>query len=313
VQFTANADGSLAGPYGDIQNLDSSAHDAAVAAVSTIEVVANGGAFPDVQLTVRALDGSGAPVFGLGVNDFAVTDESKAQQALLVSNARAVGVRVLVAYDCSLSIVWPTPADKTAFNNPRTGVVSSAAKNPFARRYAARRQRRSIVLQSCRERHRCFRIGLRVSPICGSRLAGRGRCGVPQSSSCRISTPRIRRTRSRAAAGLAASGLEVADPTAGETDVIDQIVSRGGHPADPTATDFAIKLDDFVTKATERVTTSGYRFSYRVPPISRARRPGPHRRARQAPYDHRERPTRSPGRSAGYGVAALEIESDPSP
>jgi hypothetical protein len=273
VQFTANTDGSLAGPYGDIQNLASSAHDAAVASVASLEVVANGGAFPDVQLTVRALDGAGAPVFGLGVSDFTVTDESKKQQALLVSNAKVGGVRVLVAYDCSGSIQWPTPADKTAFDNSiAQALVSSAAKNPFELAVTPLGGGASAASFAAPV---ASDIVAAVASCAGfSELwFSLGQVAVDTGVSAVIIVSDFNASDTPASIPglqqrLAASGLEVAlIPIAGAMQtVIDQIVAvAGATQLDPTATDFAAKLDDFVTKATERVTTSGYRFAYRVP------------------------------------------------
>ncbi len=48
------------GPYGPLVQLDPAAHAAALASVASVQAVANGGAFPDVQLTVSALDQGGA-------------------------------------------------------------------------------------------------------------------------------------------------------------------------------------------------------------------------------------------------------------
>jgi hypothetical protein len=271
-RFTTNGDGSLAGPYGDIQTLDTSSHQDAAASVKTLEVDANGGAFPDVQLTVRALDGSGAPVFGLGVNDFVITDESNSERALLVSNAKVGDVRVLVAYDCSLSIMWPTPADKTAFDNALAqALVSSAAKNPFK---LAVTPLGGSASASAFTAPVASDIVTTVSSCAGfsDLWTTLGQIAVEAGVSAAIlvsdfdasdapeSIPGLQQR-------LAASGLQVAlIPTAGaKQDVIDQIVSiAGATQLDPLATDFQSKLDDFVTKATERVTNSGYRFSYQV-------------------------------------------------
>lgn len=273
VQFAVNADGSLAGPYGDMQKLASSAHDAAVASVSTLEVVTNGGAFPDVQLTVRALDGSGSPVFGLGVGDFTVTDESKTQQALLVSNAKVGDVRVLVAYDCSGSIQWPTPADKTAFDNAiAQALVSSAAKSPFE--LAVTPLGGSASAASFTAPVATDIVAAVTGCVGFSELwTSLGQVAVDAGVSAVIIVSDFNASDTPASIPglqqrLAASGLEVAlIPTTGAMQtVIDQIVAvAGATQLDPTATDFGAKLDDFVTKATQRVTTSGYRFTYRLP------------------------------------------------
>lgn len=71
---------------------------ALAANVATVTVQANAGAFPQIELTVSALDSMGKPVLGLGAAAFAVSEETTAVSFLLRDNGIA-GPRVLFLVD----------------------------------------------------------------------------------------------------------------------------------------------------------------------------------------------------------------------
>jgi hypothetical protein len=169
--------------------------------------------------------------------------------------------------------VWPTPADKTAFDDAiAQALVSSAAKNPF---------KVFVTTLGGSASPSAF-----VDPVASDIVAFASNCvsfsdlwttlgqvaldaGV---SAVIIVSDFVASDDPNAIPGLqqrlAASGLQVALIPVATADqaTIDQIVTiAGATQLDPTATDFQTKLDDFVTTATERVTNSGYRFFYRVP------------------------------------------------
>lgn len=70
--------------------------------VASVEVLASGLQFPKVRLRVRALDGAGKPVLGLGPAAFEVSEDGKKRSALVRANSTAR--RVLVLVDESLSM-----------------------------------------------------------------------------------------------------------------------------------------------------------------------------------------------------------------
>jgi hypothetical protein len=273
VPITAQASDPVVGPYGAFSKLDGAAHAAALASVASVQAIANGGAFPGVGLTVAALDGSGNPVSGLVQSDFAITDEGAAETATLVSNAGVDQIKVMLAYDCSGSIAWPAPGDKTTFDAElANALVASAASHPFLLGVAplGSRPPRGYLAPDATTIQNDVTSCLSFSPLwatLGSLVPGDGVSVVVMVSDFQgdddpatIAALKQRAVASGVALALVPISNAVDQPT------IDMLVRTcGAVVLDHTAPDFQKKLTDFVSGATARAKTSGYRFSYRVP------------------------------------------------
>lgn len=128
--FRAGPDGRLDGPYGSIATLSEDARKAALARVATIQASADGAAFPEVELRLSVHDNGGGSVDGLDARSFVVTDTGTTVSSLAVrSNSKdARPPRVLIAYDTSSSIGWPTPAAKETFENALASTLTEVTK-----------------------------------------------------------------------------------------------------------------------------------------------------------------------------------------
>lgn len=269
----AQASDPPVGPYGSWVNLDTNAHAAALASVASVGVVANGGAFPDVQLTVAALDGSGNPVFGLHQSDFAVADEGVAQTPVMVSNAGVDQLKVLLSYDCSGSVTWPMASDKMAFDTQLTSaLVGSASTVPYLLGVAQvggrplddynppNAQTIATDLASCGGFSDLWATLGDIAPSTG--VSAVVLVSDFQASDDPATIPALQQR-------LASSGLAVAlvpVSTAVDQNTVNAIVSAcGAVVLDHTAGDFQQKLTDFVSGAASRAKASGYRMAYRVP------------------------------------------------
>lgn len=129
------------GPYGVLDG-DTSATDrtAALDSVASIQVTANPGSFPEVEVAASVLDSSGAPVPGLVASDFSLVDGSESAVMTLLSNTSIDEVRVLVVYDTSGSVLetFPTPEDRATFEATISDALGTAAsRTPFVTRVVA--------------------------------------------------------------------------------------------------------------------------------------------------------------------------------
>ncbi|MFT3842827.1 MAG: hypothetical protein QM723_37910 [Myxococcaceae bacterium] len=269
----AQASDPPVGPYGSWVDLDTNAHAAALASVASVEVVANGGAFPDVQLTVAALDGSGNPVFGLHQSDFAVADEGVAQAPVMVSNAGVDQLKVLLSYDCSGSVTWPMPADKTAFDTQLSNaLVASATATPYLLGVAPvggtpldgynapSAQTIGTDLSGCVGFSELWLTLGQLAPSTG--VSAVVLVSDFQASDDPAAIPALQQR-------LAASGLAVAlvpvSATVDQNTVNALVTTCGAVVLDHTAGDFQQKLTAFISGAASRAKASGYRMAYRVP------------------------------------------------
>ncbi|MBX7101147.1 MAG: hypothetical protein K1X89_25755, partial [Myxococcaceae bacterium] len=264
--------GALEGPYGPIATLSESRHAEVLGQVATLEVVAQGGAFPDVVLTVAAKDGSGAGLEGLSAADFAVSDEGKPQALTLLSNAGVTRPKVMLAYDCSGSVSWAAPADKAAFDDALAQALESAgvaatydlglaamgaqptgwsAPNATAiKSFAATCVSASDVWTALGD---------------AALVAGATAVVVVSDFDASDVPERIPALQAR----LAASGLAVAVIGAGttvkEATLADVVRLSGGKRFDPKDAGFTAALTGFVVEAAKRARASAYRLTYRVP------------------------------------------------
>jgi hypothetical protein len=276
ARFSAPATpgGAPVGPYGSLLLLEEAAHQAARAKVATLRPLAQGGAFPEIAVSVAALDAAGAPVWGLDVADFAVADGLFPQGLTLLSNAPAGALRVLIAYDCSSSVAdsWPTPAAEAAFQDELAGaLVSSAAATGFQAGIAALGSRPSAygTLDAA-----AIHASLAGCSSNSDVWAALGDIAVSEGLSAVVvvsdfdstDTPeRIPALQAR----LAASGLSVGLVPVGKVAqaTVDAVVRLSGAALlDPTAAGFGAALGSFLSGTVSRVREAGYHLRYRLPP-----------------------------------------------
>ncbi len=274
IAGTAQASDPVVGPYGALGSLDAAAHAAAVASVASIQATANGGAFPQVELTVAALDGSGNPVSGLVQSDFSVTDEGVAQTTTLLSNAGVETIRVMLAYDCSGSVTWPTPADKTAFDAQVAGAcAAAAATTPFLLGTATLGSEPAdgYIAPDATAIETEVAGCVSFSPIwytLGTLVPQDGVSAVVmvsdfQADDDAASIPALMQRAARS--GVALALVPVSSGGVDQTTIDTLVSTLGATVLDPTAADFQQQLTTFLEAAAAQAKSSGYRFSYRVP------------------------------------------------
>ncbi|MBI5536485.1 MAG: hypothetical protein HY898_27430 [Deltaproteobacteria bacterium] len=261
----------VAGPYGNVLHLDEAAHAAALASVKSLSATVFGSAFPDIRVNVSALDANGAPVFGLAQSDFTMTDETVQQSPVLLANT-AASVKVLLSYDCSGSVTWPTPADKTAFDSAlANAMVASATAVPFELGVADVGTNPSLyatpdatailtAIQACASSSDIWATLGKLAPSAGVSAVVLVSDFQPTDDPTTI--PALQQK-------LAASGLAVAlVPVSANVDqnTVNAIVKAcGATVLDWTAADFQAKVAAFVTEAAVRATAVGYRSTYHLP------------------------------------------------
>lgn len=266
----ASEGGPVIGPFGAFANLDSTSHAAAVANVATIEATAHAGAFPEIDLSVSVLDAGGNPVLGLTAEDFALTDEGAAQQLNVLSNAAPPPLKVLLAYDCSGSVTFPTAQARAAFENTlATAFVDSAAQRPFslgtalvgsapAGYVAPDRTTITATLAACASTSDIWSTLGRVA------LEGGASVVVIASDFDASDDPSTIPALQRR---LAASGIAVAAVPLGTVSqpTLDAVLTLSrGVKLDPSAPTFGQQLTDFIGAATRRAALSAYRLRYRL-------------------------------------------------
>jgi hypothetical protein len=260
----------LVGPYGELLDLDKSAHAAALARVASLEAQATGGAFPDIQLTFAARDASGAPIFGLLQTDFTVTDEMKAEAPVLLSNG-GIDIKIMLAYDCSSSVTWPA-GQKTVFDNALANAfVASAASTSFEVGYAdvgdapsafAAPKAASLLtdIDGCFSGSNVWQTLGEIAPSAG--IAAVVIVSDFVSTDDPTTIPALQQR-------LAASAISVAlVPVSTDVDqkTVNAIVETcGATVLDWTAADFQKKLTAFVTATADHANASGYRSTYTLP------------------------------------------------
>ncbi|MFI5283568.1 MAG: hypothetical protein ACHQ0J_10650 [Candidatus Dormibacterales bacterium] len=129
--------GSIDGPFGTMQTLSASDRTAAIGRAAAIKAVANGTAFPEVEVQFTITDSAGASVDGLDATSLTVGEQGKQVSGFtLFANVQSKELpRVLITYDTSGSVsdLWPSAAAKTNFETElATAIAAAAAKTPFA-------------------------------------------------------------------------------------------------------------------------------------------------------------------------------------
>ncbi len=308
ARFTSLANQSVApeGPYGAFIQLDATAHAAALAKVASLEVLAQAGAFPDVQLTVAALDASGAPVAGLSAADFGASDEGAPQAFTLLSNAGVELPRVLLAYDCSGSITWENDTTEKAFAAALdAALVDAANAAPYLLAVAPLGDPAGDFVPPTSNGIRakltnCNSASDLWTSLGDVALAAGATAVVVVSdfidSDVAEEIPALQKR-------VAGSGLSVAVvpiSTSVEQATIDAVVRvAGAVKFDAKASTFSAALRDFVAQATRRARASPYRLRYRVPVDQQG--------AQTTRTAKVSLPQRSLSGSGGYAVPALDV------
>lgn len=123
--------GLLTGPFGPIKPLSAANRKAAIDRADRIEVVANAGAFPEVELDVAVLDRDGRTIEGLDAASFTVTEQGdRVSSVAVTSNAvNSDAPRVLIAYDASGSVgdTWPSEQARTRFEQSLASTLAATA------------------------------------------------------------------------------------------------------------------------------------------------------------------------------------------
>ncbi len=267
----ASPGGPVMGPYGSLAQSDPATHAAALAAVASLVATADGSAFPNVQLNVSALDAAGAPVFGLSQSDFLVSDETLTQTSTLLGNA-APTVKLMLSYDCSASVKWPSAGAKNSFDTALAGaLVASDSSVPFLLGVADVGTRPLAYVTPAADT-----IGASIAACASSSdvWATLGDIAPASGVSAIVLVSDFQVTDDPASiAGLrqrlALSGLPVAlvpVSTAIDQSTVQSIVDAcGAVVLDWTAPRFQSQLTTFVSGAAKRASAVGYRSAYRIP------------------------------------------------
>ncbi|HET9933180.1 MAG TPA: hypothetical protein VFQ35_20895, partial [Polyangiaceae bacterium] len=259
------------GPYGPVTLLDEDKHALALARVASVDFEINAGAFPDIEVRAAVLDANGAPINGLSAPDFALSDQGKPQGATLLSNTAVTDVRVLLAYDGSSSVTWPTPAAREAFDTSISqAFVDATTQAPFSLCVAglgsasgpwsppdatAIRNALSTLISS--------------SPVWGTLgsaalAAGVSAVVVVSDFDADDDASTVSALRQR----LGASGLAVALVPVGNANqatIAAVVEACGALVLDPNANDFPAQLAAFVSRRTLEIRSAAYRLRYRLP------------------------------------------------
>lgn len=99
---------------------------AARAAVVTGEVIAS--SYPLVELALSVTDEAGSPIEGLSATDFDILDEGAPQSATVLANTKPPAPRIVVVYDTSGSVAWPTPEARHAFEASVAKAIVAASE-----------------------------------------------------------------------------------------------------------------------------------------------------------------------------------------
>jgi hypothetical protein len=272
-QRPAQASDPMVGPYGKMSRLDASAHATALASVASLAINATGGAFPDVQLAISALDANGDIVPGLVAADFAVMDDGHQQYPALLSNDVLPDPRVTLAYDCSGSIAWPTPEDRSAFDERlATAFTTAAASGEYRLGVAPLGSGPAdgyIVPDATKIRYAVSHC-VSESPIWYAIAELAPRDGV---SALVIVSDFVGDDDPAAIPALkkraAATGLPIAlvpvSSTVDQSLIAELTQSLGAIVLDHTATDFQQQLTDFLSSTVKQLRASVYRSSYHLP------------------------------------------------
>lgn len=131
--YPSDSKGTVVGPFGALPApLSDAALASAVARAAKVEASANGGAFPSIDLRVSVVDGSGQVIDGLGAGELVVKEEGALVQPAVLANALPAQARIVVLYDTSGSVMWPTAQARTDFEAILANtLVAVDASSPF--------------------------------------------------------------------------------------------------------------------------------------------------------------------------------------
>jgi hypothetical protein len=270
-QRPAEAPDAVVGPYGTLVQLDDAGHEAALASVASLAVSVAGNAFPDIQLGISALDGNGNIVPGLIATDFSIKDDGGQQYPTLLSNAAGPEPKVMLAYDCSGSIEWPTPADKSAFDARLATAFATAAASSGYRLGVAPLgsgpdgylvpdppKIQSAVSRCVSESPIWWAIANQVPKDGVSALV------IVSDFRGDDDPTAIPALKKRAAATGVPVALVPVSTTIDQSLIEELVQTLGAVVLDHTATDFQLKLTEFLSSTVKRLKTSIYRVSYYI-------------------------------------------------
>jgi hypothetical protein len=272
--YRSDSQGTIVGPFGAVPApLSDPARASAVARAAKLEATANGGAFPSIDLRVSVVDGLGQVIGGLGAGELVVKEEGALVQPAVLSNAPPAQARIVVLYDTSGSVMWPTTQARTDFETTlANALVAADASSPFVMQVVGLGSSAgpNWAAPNASDIETALTGVFSDSSVwaaVGQVVEEAGASGAILVSDCvsGLEDPALVPVFKNR---LLAAGIPIAVVPTGIPDMtaLNTIVTRsGGRQLDPTSLTLGADLASFVAGAVQTSLSAAYRLSYQAP------------------------------------------------